>query len=388
MTILNDFIVLDKQFTAEEKLLQESVRHFIEKECIPNINAHFEAATFPKEFIQRTAELGLLGMTLPESVGGAAADYVAYGLVCQELERGDSALRSFVSVQSSLCMYPIFRFGTDQQQKKYLPLMAKGKLIGCFGLTEANSGSDPSSMQTHAEKVKDGWILNGSKMWITNATIADIAIVWAKTSSAIHGFIVEKNFKGFSTTEIQHKLSLRASITGELIFNDCFVPDANYLAGTEKGLAAALTCLTQARYGIAWGAIGAAEYCFDLALKYTQEREQFGKPLASNQLIQADLVEMATQLINAKLLNLHVGRLREQGNSDPNLVSLIKRNSCRVALMVTRKARNLLGANGITLDYHVIRHMNNLETVFTYEGTDNVHTLILGKKLTGFDGFA
>lgn len=388
MTILNDFIVLDKQFTAEEKLLQESVRHFIEKECIPNINAHFEAATFPKEFIQRTAELGLLGMTLPEAVGGAAADYVAYGLVCQELERGDSALRSFVSVQSSLCMYPIFRFGTEQQQKKYLPLMAKGKLIGCFGLTETNSGSDPSSMQTHAEKVKDGWILNGSKMWITNATIADIAIVWAKTSKGIHGFIVEKSFTGFSTTEIQHKLSLRASITGELIFNNCFVPEANYLPGTEKGLAAALTCLTQARYGIAWGAIGAAEYCFDLALKYTQEREQFGKPLASNQLIQADLVEMATQLINAKLLNLHVGRLREQGSSDPNLVSLIKRNSCRVALMVTRKARNLLGANGITLDYHVIRHMNNLETVFTYEGTDNVHTLILGKKLTGFDGFA
>ncbi len=388
MNTLTDFIQIDKQFTAEEILLQDTIRHFVEHECIPEISTHFEAATFPKKFIKRAAELGLLGMTLPETVGGAAAGYIAYGLVCQELERADSGLRSFVSVQSSLCMYPIFRFGTAAQQQKFLPKMAKAEFIGCFALTEPNSGSDPASMQTTAEKVTDGWILNGAKMWITNATIADLAIVWAKTKEGIRGFIVEKNFPGFVTNEIKHKLSLRVSITGELIFNNCFVPDENYLSGTEKGLAAALSCLTQARYGIAWGAIGAAEYCYELVLAYTKDRQQFGKPLAANQLIQADLVDMATAIIKAKLLNLQVGRLREQGNHDPSLVSLIKRNSCRDALMVTRKARNLLGANGITLDYHVMRHMNNLETVFTYEGTDNIHTLILGKKLTGFDAFS
>lgn len=387
MTILNDFICLDTHFTAEELLLQNTVRHYVEKEYIPEINTHFEAGTFSEKCVKQTAGLGLLGMTLPESVGGAAAGYVAYGLACQELERGDSGLRSFVSVQNSLCMYPIFRFGTKEQQQKFLPKMARGELIGCFGLTEANSGSDPASMQTRAEKVEGGWVLNGSKMWITNATIADLAIVWAKTKQGVRGFIVEKSFKGFSTNEIKHKLSLRASVTGELIFNQCFVPDENYLAASDKGLAGALTCLTQARYGIAWGAIGAAEYCFELVLAYTKERQQFDKPLASKQLVQADLVEMASSLINAKLLNLHVGRLREQGNTDPNLVSLIKRNSCRTALMVTRAARNLLGANGITLDYHVMRHMNNLETVFTYEGTDNVHTLILGKRFTNFDAF-
>lgn len=382
-----EFINIDSQLTDSEILLRDTVRKFINDKFIPEISEHYEAAIFPDKFIKSIVDLGLLGMTLPDSVGGANAGAVAYGLVCQELERGDSGLRSFVSVQSSLCMYPIFRFGTEKQHKRYLPKMAQGKWIGCFGLTEANSGSDPASMQTTAEKVSGGWVLNGSKLWITNATIADLAIVWAKTKEGIRGFIIEKGFNGFSTHEIKHKLSLRASITGELIFNQCFVPDENYLPGSEKGLSAALACLTQARYGIGWGAIGAAQHCFDIALNYCKERKQFDKPIAAFQLVQAELVQMATEIYKAQTLNLHIGRLREQGNHDPNLVSLIKRNSCREALDIARSARNLLGANGISLEYHVMRHMNNLETVFTYEGTDHIHTLILGKKLTGEDAF-
>lgn len=382
-----DLIQFESKLTDSEVLLKDTVRKFVDAEVLPTIANAYESASFPKAYIKQVAELGLLGMTLPESLGGSNAGAVAYGLACQELERGDSGLRSFVSVQSSLCMYPIFRFGTEAQQQKFIPKMANAELIGCFGLTEANSGSDPASMQTSAEKVDGGWVLNGSKLWITNAPIADVAIVWAKTKEGIRGFLVEKTFEGFSTNEINQKLSLRASLTGELIFNNCFVPDDNYLPGSEKGLAAPLTCLTQARYGIAWGAIGAAQHCFEMALSYTKERKQFNKSLASFQLVQADLVDMATEIFKTQTLNLHIGRLREEGNKDPNLVSLIKRNSCREALKVARKARNLLGANGISLEYHVMRHMNNLETVFTYEGTDNVHTLILGKKLTGEDAF-
>jgi glutaryl-CoA dehydrogenase len=385
--MIADIIQFETKLTDSEILLKDTVRKFVDERVLPKIAHAYEAGTFPKELIQQTADLGLLGMTLPESLGGSNAGAVAYGLVCQELERGDSGLRSFVSVQSSLCMYPIFRFGTEAQQQKFIPKMAKAELIGCFGLTEANSGSDPAGMQTTAKKVEGGWILNGAKLWITNATIADVAIVWAKTKEGIRGFLGEKHFKGFSTNEIKHKLSLRASITGELIFNDCFVPDENFLPGSEKGLAAPLSCLSQARYGIAWGAMGAAQHCFDIALSYTKNRKQFNKSLAAFQLVQADLVDMATEIFKAQTLNLHIGRLREEGNKDPDLVSLIKRNSCREALNIARKARNLLGANGISLEYHVMRHMCNLETVFTYEGTDTIHTLILGKKLTGEDAF-
>lgn len=380
-----DFLHLDDYLSDEEKLIRDTVRRFSDEHILPHINEHYEKATFPEELIPEIAKLGLFGMTLPEQYGGVNASYIAYGLACQELERGDSGIRSFVSVQSSLCMFPIFKFGSEEQKQKFLPKMAQGKLIGCFGLTEPDAGSDPSSMRTNAKKVEKGWILNGSKLWITNATIADLAIVWAKTDEGVRGFIVEKNFSGFKTKEIHHKLSLRASHTGELIFEDCFVPDENYLPLSNKGLAAPLSCLTQARYGIAWGVIGAAMACYDIALNYTKERKQFNKPVASFQLVQKDLVVMFTEIVKAQLLNLQVGRLKDTNQSEHTMISLIKRNNCQQALKIARMARNLLGANGISLDYHVIRHMTNLESVFTYEGTDNIHTLILGKYITGID---
>jgi glutaryl-CoA dehydrogenase len=331
--------------------------------------------------------LGLFGLTLPVQYGGGGASAVSYGLVCEELERGDSSLRSFVSVQNSLCIYPIFRYGSEQQKNQFLPKMIKGQCIGCFGLTEPDSGSDPGSMRTHAKKVEGGWLLNGSKMWITNATIADIAIVWAKTEVGVRGFIVEKSFKGFQTEAIKHKMSLRISITGELIFKDCFIPDSHYLPGTEQGLGAALSCLTEARYGIAWGATGAAIACYDAALEYCKERKQFEKPLAAFQLVQKDLVSMFSEINKAKVFNLRMGRLKDQKKCGYALVSLGKLNACREALKIARLARNLLGANGISLEYPVIRHMMNLETVFTYEGTDNIHHLIVGKHITGEDAF-
>jgi glutaryl-CoA dehydrogenase len=332
--------------------------------------------------------LGLLGLTLTSDYGGAEASYVSYGLVCQELERGDSGLRSFVSVQSSLCMYPIFRYGSEEQKKHFLPKMAAGKIIGCFGLTEPDSGSDPASMRTFARKVSGGWRLNGAKMWITNASIADIVIVWAQTEEGIRGFIVEKEFAGFSTREIKQKMSLRASVTGELVFEDVFVPDENFLPGSDKGLGAPLSCLNQARYGIAWGAMGAAMACFDTTREYLLERKQFNKPLASFQLIQKDLADMYTEIIKAQCLNLQVGRLKEQQRETPVMISLAKGNACREALKIARTCRNLLGANGISLEYPVIRHMLNLESVFTYEGTDNVHTLVVGRHITGINAFA
>lgn len=385
---MQDFLHLDEQYTAEEKLIRDSVRKFSDENILPIITECYEKAIFPEKLIPKLAALGVFGMTLPEQYGGSNASYIAYGLVCQELERGDSALRSFVSVQSSLCMYPIFRYGSEAQKIKYLPQMAQGKLIACFGLTEPDSGSDPASMSTNAKKVEGGWLLNGSKMWITNASFADLAIVWAKTENGIRGFIIEKDFPGFTTKEIHHKLSLRASNTGELIFADCFVPEENYMPGSNKGLVAPLSCLTQARYGIAWGAMGAAMACYEAALDYTKERKQFNKPVASFQLVQKDLVDMFTEIVKAQVLNLQIGRLKDANKSDHNMISLIKRNSCQQALAIARKARNLLGANGISLEYPVMRHMNNLESVFTYEGTDNIHTLILGRYLTGIDGFS
>jgi len=384
---MEDFLHLDQHYSTEEKLIRDTVRQYVDNDVIEKMPVYYENAEFPREFIDGVAKLGLLGMTLPASVGGSDASKTAYGLVCQELERGDSGLRSFVSVQSSLCMYPIFQFGTEEQHQRFLTKMAKAELIACFGLTEPDSGSDPGSMKTSAKKVEGGWVLNGSKLWITNAPIADIAIIWAKTEEGIRGFIIEKEFEGFQRGEIKHKLSLRASSTGELIMQDCFVPDENYLPGTEKGLAAALSCLTQARYGIAWGAMGAAMACYEIVLDYVKERKQFNKPVASFQLVQKDLAHMFMEIVKAQSLNLHIAHLHDQEKATPVMISMAKKNACEQALMIARTARNLLAANGISLEYHVIRHMNNLESVFTYEGTDNIHTLILGQYLTGISAF-
>ena len=385
---MDDLLFLDEQLHDDERMIRDMVQRFVENDVVPLMPEAFEEAKFPRELIKKSASLGLLGLTLPAKYGGSDASYVAYGLVCQELERGDSGLRSFVSVQSSLCMYPIFRYGNEAQKMRFLPKMAAGEVIGCFGLTEPDSGSDPASMKTNAKKVAGGWCLNGAKMWITNATIADIAIVWAKTEAGIRGFIVEKAFKGFMRHDIKLKMSLRASVTGELVFEDVFVPDDNLLAGSEKGISAALNCLNQARYGIAWGVMGAAMACFDITRDYLLERKQFDKPLARFQLIQKDLADMYTEIIKTQWMNLQIGRLKDAGRETPAMISLAKGNACREALKITRKCRNLLGANGISLEYHVIRHMLNLESVFTYEGTDNVHTLVLGKHITGLNGFA
>lgn len=385
---MDDLLLLDEQLHDDEKMIRDSVARFVETQAEPLMADAFEKGVFPVQLIKKCADLGLLGLTLPVEYGGAGASYIAYGLVCQELERGDSSLRSFVSVQSSLCIYPIYRFGSEEQKKRFLPAMVAGEILGCFGLTEADSGSDPASMRSHANKVDGGWILNGTKMWITNAPIAHISIIWAKTDEGVRGFIVETDSKGFSASEIRHKMSLRASLTGEIILQDVFVPDANFLPGTVKGLAAALSCLNQARYGIAWGAMGAAMNCFDVTRNYLLERKQFDKPLASFQLIQKDLADMYSEIIKAQCLNLQIGRLKEQQRETPSMISLAKGNACREALKIARKCRNLLGANGISLEYPIIRHMLNLESVFTYEGTDNVHTLVLGKHITGINAFA
>ncbi|MCW8399812.1 acyl-CoA dehydrogenase family protein [Legionella sp. PATHC038] len=385
---MDDLLFLDEQLNGDERMIRDSVARFVSNDVMPLMAESFEHAQFPQELIKKSAEMGLLGLTLPAEYGGAEASYVAYGLVCQELERGDSGLRSFVSVQSSLCMYPIFRYGSEEQRVRFLPGMAAGEIIGCFGLTEPDFGSDPAGMRTTAKKVKGGWSLNGAKMWITNSPIADIAIVWAKTEEGIRGFIVDAHSEGLRRPEIKLKMSLRASNTGELVFDDVFVPDENYLPGSDKGLGAPLSCLSQARYGIAWGVMGAAMACFDITRDYLLERKQFDKPLASFQLIQKDLADMYTEIIKAQCLNLQIGRLKDNHRENPVMISLAKGNACREALNIARKCRNLLGANGISLEYHVIRHMLNLESVFTYEGTDNVHTLVLGKHITGINAFA
>ncbi len=382
---MKDFLLLDSQLSTEELQIRDNVRAFVANQVIPKMAKAFENAVYPEELTAQLGALGVFGMTLPTKYGGAGANYVSYGLACQELEYGDSSLRSFVSVQSSLVMFPIWQFGSEEQKEKFLPKLASAELIGCFGLTEADAGSDPGSMKTHAQKVDGGYVLNGSKMWITNGNIADIAVVWAKTPEGIRGFLVEKNSKGFIQQAIKHKMSLRASHTGELIFNDCFVPDEHYLPGTIAGLSCALKCLTQARYGISWGAMGAAQACYDTALEYCQTRQQFQKPLVSFQLVQKDLVEMLSEIVKAQTLNLHLGRLLDTHQAHYAMISLAKMNACQQALMIARKARNLLGANGISLEYPVIRHMNNLESVFTYEGTDNIHHLIVGRYITGID---
>lgn len=384
---MEDFFHLETAFSAEEKLARNSIRKFVDHEIAPIIGQCFENGSFPLDKIDRLADLRVLGMTLPQELGGIGASATTYGLVCQELERGDSGLRSFVSVQNALVIHPIVTFGSSEQIARYVKKLISSELVGCFGLTESNSGSDPGSMATFAEKVPNGYILRGSKAWITNAPIADIAIVWAKTTEGIRGFVVEKDFKGFSAIETKHKLSMRASSTGELLLNDCFVPDENLLPKTNSGLVCALQCLTEARYGIAWGATGSAMRCYEIALDYAKNRTQFGKPLASCQLIQKDLVAMLESIVKSQLQNIHIGRLKEQHHISFPIISMAKMSNTREALNVARTARALLGANGISLEYEVIRHMANLETLVTYEGTDNIHHLIVGKHITGVDAF-
>lgn len=385
---MNDLYLIDDVLKQGEKLLRDTVHKFIDTQALPLFPEAFEHGRFPKELIPGLASLGLFGMSLPEQYGGNPINAVSYGLVCQELERGDSGLRSFVTVQDSLCMSSIYQYGSEEQKQQFLPEMAKGKIIGCFGLTEPDAGSDPASMKTYARKVPGGFRISGTKSWITNAPIADIAIVWSRTQEGISGFIVEKEFKGFERLEIKNKLSLRVSCTGQLVLDDCFVPDKNYLPGTAKGLRAAFNCLAQARYGISWGAMGAAISCYDTAVSYAKERKQFNKPIASFQLIQKDLADMLTEIVKAQCMNLHLGRLKDQNKVSAVMISMAKMNACQQALKIARSARNILAANGISLEYPVMRHMNNLESVFTYEGTDNIHHLIIGKYITGMDAFS
>lgn len=385
-----DFLGLDSELTEEERLARDSVRRFAQSEIAPIIADCYEEGRFPAELIPLLAELGVLGANLPEAYGCAGMNNVAYGLVMQELEAADSGIRSFASVQGALCMYPIYQFGSEDQRRKYLPEMAAGRLIGCFGLTEPNFGSNPSGMLTRAVKNSNGWSINGSKAWITNGSIADLAVVWAKVDDGgeevIRGFIVEKGTKGFTTRETKHKLSLRASVTSELFFEDCIVSEQSVLPGSG-GLKSPLMCLTQARYGIAWGAVGAAMSCFDAALRYSKERVQFGRPIGGFQLTQKKLVEMMTEITKAQLICLRIGRLKDSGGLKPVQVSLAKMNNVSIALECARTARSILGANGIIGDFPVMRHMSNLESVYTYEGTHDIHTLILGEYLTGLKAF-
>ena len=372
----------------DERLIRKSVSRFVQDRCMPLIVDAFEKARFPRELIGEFAQLGLLGANIT-GYGCAGMNSVSYGLACHELERCDSGLRSFVSVQTSLSMFPIWRFGSEEQKQRWLPPMAAGKAIGCFGLTEPAHGSDPGSMDTRAVRDGNDWVLTGSKMWITNAQIADLAIVWAKTGSdaaSVCGFIVERDRAGFSVGNIPHKLSMRASETGVLYLEEVRVPEANRLP-EAMGLKAPLQCLNNARSGIAFGVLGAARACLEGAIQYTRERQQFDVPIASKQLVQLDLADVATEIVKASVLSLHFARLKDAGQLQPAQVSLWKRNNCRVALEAARKSRALLGGNGITGDYHIMRHLMNLETTFTYEGTDHIHALSIGRALTGLSAF-
>jgi len=370
----------------EERAVQESVARFTNERVLPIIGDAFDQARFPSELVPEIASLGLLGATLPAEYGGGGLGAVSYGLICQELERGDSGLRSFVSVQSSLCMYPIYAYGSEEQRQQWLPAMARGELIGCFGLTEAHGGSDPASMKTRAVRDGSDWRISGSKMWITSGPVADLAIVWAQTEDGIQGFVLEKGMAGFTTQEIKHKMSLRASLTGALFFDDVRVPDSHRLPNV-KGLKGPLGCLTQARYGISWGPIGAAIACLDEALGYAKERVLFGRPLAATQSAQIKLAEMARRITTAQLLALQLGRLKEAGQLQPQQVSLAKWNNCRMAIDIARECRDLLGGAGITTEHVAIRHALNLESVITYEGTETVHQLVIGRALTGINAF-
>lgn len=380
-----DLYAVRSMLSEDEQMVQDSVGKFVNEQIIPIVGDCFEHERFPRELIPEIAALGLLGSSL-EGYGCAGLNAISYGLICQELERGDSGLRSFVSVQSSLCMYPIHAFGSEEQKQQWLPRMARGEVIACFGLTEAHGGSDPVNMKTHAKQRGKDWVLNGAKMWITNGSIADLALVWAMTADGIRGFLVEKDFKGFSSATIKHKMSLRASVTGSLFFDNVVVPEANVLPGVV-GLKGPLSCLTQARYGICWGVTGAAQACLKDVIDYTKTRTMFGRPLAATQAIQIRLAEMARKITTSQMLSLQLGRLKDAGQMAPTQVSVAKWHNARAAIEVARDARDVLGGAGISVEYSPIRHALNLESVITYEGTETVHQLTVGRALTGISAF-
>ena len=382
-----DYYRIDELLSEDELMVRKTVRDYVDQKVLPIIEKHYEEGTFPVHLVAQMAELGLFGSTLPAKYGCVEMNNVAYGLMMQELERGDSGIRSFASVQSALVMYPIFKFGSEKQKDYWLPRLAAGQAIGCFGLTEPDYGSNPGGLVTRAEKRYGGYVLNGAKMWITNGSIADVAVVWAKLDGEIKGFLVEQGTKGFTAPKMKGKHSLRASVTSELVFQDCFVPEENILPGSG-GLKSPLQCLSQARYGIAWGAIGSSMACYDSALQYAKSRIQFDKPIASFQLTQEKLVHMVTEITKAQLLCLQLGRLKDQGKEKFTQISLAKRNNVSEALTIARMAREILGANGILNEYPVMRHAANLESVKTYEGTHEMHTLIIGEDITGIPAYA
>jgi len=376
-----DFYRTDELLTEEERLVRSTVARFVDERFLPIVAEHYEKATFPMELVPELARLGVFGMHL-HGYGAAGMSNVMYGLACQELERGDSGLRSFVSVQGSLCMFPINRFGSEEQKQRWLPGMAKGEVIGCFGLTEPEFGSNPAGMATRARRDGEDWVLNGTKRWITNGNVADLAIVWARTEKGIRGFLVEKGTRGFEAREIHQKLSMRASVTSELILDDVRIPACNELPEAQ-GLKAPLSCLNEARFGIVWGVLGAAIACYRSALEYAKARVQFDRPIAGYQLTQEKLVNMLTEITKGQLLALQLGRLKDQGKVTATQISMAKLNNVREALQIAREARTILGANGISLEYPVMRHMTNLETVLTYEGTSEIHMLAIGEEITG-----
>jgi glutaryl-CoA dehydrogenase len=384
--VWEDPLDLEGELTEEERMVRDTARGFADDYLMPRVTEAYRDEKYDPDMMREMGKLGLLGPTIPEEYGGAGLGYVAYGLIARETERVDSGYRSAMSVQSSLVMHPIYAYGTEAQRMKYLPKLAAGEMIGCFGLTEPDHGSDPGSMVTRAEKVDGGYKLNGAKTWISNAPVADIAVVWAKLDGVIRGFIVERGTKGFSTPKIEGKLSLRASITGEIVLEDCVVPEDNFLPNV-KGLAGPFGCLNNARYGIAWGAMGAAEFCWHRARQYTLDRKQFGRPLAANQLVQKKLADMQTEIALGLQGALRLGRMIEAGKAAPPSISLMKRNNCGKALDIARVARDMHGGNGISEEYHVMRVLSNLETVNTYEGTHDIHALILGRAQTGLQAF-
>ncbi len=383
----DDPFLLNDQLTDEERMIRDTARKYCQDKLMPRILDANRKEIFHREIMNEMGNMGLLGSTIPEKYGGAELNYVSYGLIAREVERVDSGYRSAMSVQSSLVMHPIYTYGTEAQRKKYLPKLASGEWVGCFGLTEPNHGSDPGSMESHAKKVDGGYVLQGSKMWITNSPIADVFVVWAKLDGEIRGFILEKEMKGLSAPKIEGKFSLRASITGEIVMEEVFVPDENIFPEVS-GLKGPFGCLNKARYGIAWGALGAAEFCWHAARQYTLDRPQFGRPLAANQIIQLKLANMMTEITLGLQSVLRVGRLMDEDKSTPEMVSLIKRNSCGKALEIARISRDMHGGNGVSDEFHVIRHMMNLEAVNTYEGTHDIHALILGRAQTGIQAFS
>jgi len=382
---IDQLIGWDGLFQDEERAVRASVRKFVKERCMPRIVADYEAGRFPMELLPEIARLGLMGANL-EGYGCAGMGHLAYGLACHEMEACDSGLRSFVSVQTSLAMYALFKFGSEEQKQRWLPEMAAGRALGCFGLTEPGHGSDPGGMETRAEKDGKDWVITGRKLWITNAQVAHLAIVWARTSDGIRGFVVERDRPGYSTENIPHKLSMRASITGGLVLEGVRVPDENRLPGAA-GLKGPLSCLDNARFGVAWGVLGAARACLEIAVSYARERKQFDVPIAAKQLVQLELADVASEIVKASLLAVHFARLKEAGKLHPAQTSLLKRNNCRIALEAARRCRAVLGANGIAGEFHILRHAANLESTFTYEGTDQIHTLSIGRALTGSSAF-